>query len=165
MAVTDEKFAARAAELYASPEALRAFNEDIVSQFRANAGQVVSGPLTGAPLLLLTLADGEEPIPLAYISDGDRLVIVASKGGVAEHPSWYGSLKAHPIGAVEVGTETLRVRATEVSGAERDRLYAAVAARMPIFNVYAERTSRVIPVLVLERLTDSASGEAVSRSG
>jgi deazaflavin-dependent oxidoreductase (nitroreductase family) len=142
--------AEQAAQVYASPSSLQAFNDDIVAQFRANGGRIVSGPLAGAPLLLMTV-DGAV-VPLAYVRDGDGWVIVASNGGAADNPTWYDALRADPEVAVEVGTETFRARATEATGSERDRLYAAVAAALPVFAHYAARTARVIPVLVLRRI-------------
>lgn len=139
----------QAEKVYASPTSLRAFNDDIIAQFRANGGRVVSGPLTGAPLLLMSVQG--DVVPLAYIRDGDGWVIVASKGGASDNPTWYDALLADPEVTVEVGTETFRARATEVTGAERERLYDAVAAALPVFRSYAAKTSRVIPVLVLHR--------------
>jgi deazaflavin-dependent oxidoreductase (nitroreductase family) len=152
--VTDEKFMETAKRIYATADSLRDFNADIVEQFRANAGRIVSGPLAGAPLLLMTVTGpaGPELVPLAYIADGERLVVAASKGGSAEHPSWYHSLRADPMVRLEVGSESYPARATEVTGAERDRLYQAQVDAMPIFREYAARTTRVIPMFVLERI-------------
>ena len=90
--------------------------------------------------------------PVVYTRDGDRYIIVASKGGSPTHPAWYGNLVANPIVTVEVGGETFKARAIVVEGADRDRLYAAHAAAYPQFNDYQERTSRVIPVVLLERV-------------
>lgn len=152
--MTDERFIETARQIYATPESLRDFNADIVAQFRANGGAIVSGPLAGAPLLLLTVAgpDGPELVPLAWVDDGERLVVAASKGGSDEHPFWYFRLRDDAFATVEVGTESYRVRATEATGVERDRLYEVVAAALPMFRHYAARTTRIIPVFVLERL-------------
>jgi deazaflavin-dependent oxidoreductase (nitroreductase family) len=92
-----------------------------------------------------------------YSRDGDHYVIMASKGGAPTHPAWYHNLVAHPIVTVEVGAEKFEARASVAQGAERDRLFAQHAAINPGFNDYQKRTSRVIPVVVLERL---GQGEA-----
>ncbi len=132
------------------------FTSALVADFRANGGKVTSGPFLGRDLLLLTTtgARSGDPrlAPLVYTRDGDRIVIVASKGGAPEHPAWYLNLLADPVVTVEIGTETVRARASVVEGSERDRLYAAHAAGYPAFGDYQERTTRVIPVVVLERL-------------
>jgi deazaflavin-dependent oxidoreductase (nitroreductase family) len=147
--VSDDDLAARIVEIYRTPGSLDALNHDIVAQFRANGGRIVSGPLAGAPLLLLRLH--QKIYPLAYVRQDDRFVIAASKGGEPENPSWYGDLVTAGTATIEVGTESFPVSVSEVTGTERDRLYAALAAELPVFARYAARTSRVIPVLVLER--------------
>ncbi len=152
--MTDAKFIDTATRIYATAESLRDFNADIVAQFRANGGAIVTGPMAGAPLLLLTVAGPAGPplVPRASFAAGDGLVISASKGGAAEHPSWYHSLKAHPLVQVEVGEEIYRASATEVTGDQRDQLYAALATALPVFREYTARTTRVIPVFALERV-------------
>ncbi|HET7092772.1 MAG TPA: nitroreductase/quinone reductase family protein, partial [Thermomicrobiales bacterium] len=100
----------------------RAFNQDLIDQFRANGGEIVRGMFKGAPLLLLTTtgAKSGQPrtTPLAYTRDGDRLVVIASKGGAPTNPDWYHNLVANPTATVEVGTETFPVRAQIPTGAE-----------------------------------------------
>ena len=126
----------------------------LIDDFRAHGGQVTQG---GAVLLLTTTGakTGEPRIaPLMYTRDGDRYVIVASNGGASAHPAWYVNLVAEPVVAVEVGPETFAARATVTEGSERDRLFAAHAAEFPFFVGFEERTSRVIPVVVLERARD-----------
>ena len=91
-------------------------------------------------------------MPLIYAEDGDRIVVAASKGGAPTHPSWYLNLLANPVVAVELGGEKFRARATVIQGPERDRLYAAHGANFPGFLEYQQKTTRVIPVIVLERL-------------
>ena len=98
-------------------------------------------------------------MPVAYHRDGDRYVIVASKGGAHTHPDWYHNLVKHPRASVEVGDEHFEVKATPIAkGPERDRLYDAHAALMPGFGDYPKKTKRVIPVVVLERVPPSAKG-------
>lgn len=131
-----------------------AFNEPVIAEFRARGGQV-GGPFEGAPMLLLTTKGARtgQPrlTPLVYTRDGDHYVIVASKAGMPSHPHWYHNLLAHPEAEIEVGTERLPVRARATEGAERRRLFDAMAERMPNFRDYEAKTSREIPVIVLER--------------
>jgi deazaflavin-dependent oxidoreductase (nitroreductase family) len=130
------------------------FNGEIIEQFRANNGTMVSGMFKGAPLLLLTskgARSGQTRInPLAYTRDGDRYVIIASKGGAPSHPDWYHNVVANPEVTVEVGPQRIPARATVAEGPERDRLYAAQAALMPGFAEYQRKTTRRIPVVILE---------------
>ena len=130
------------------------FNQQIIAEFRANGG-VVGGRFAGAPMLLLATTGAKSgqrrTTPLVYLPDGDRFVIIASKGGAPRHPDWYHNLMAHPDTTVEVGTETVPVAAVEVTGEERDRLYARQAALRPAFAEYETRTARTIPVIALHR--------------
>src|SRR5215472_14793410 len=109
------------------------YNRPTTEEFRANAGKV-GGPFEGMPLLLLTTTgakSGKQRInPLAYTTDGERLVIVASKNGAPTHPDWYHNIFAHPDVTVEVGTHTFAARATVVDGAERDEHFANKAAML-----------------------------------
>ncbi len=128
------------------------FNQNIIDEFRANAGEV-GGMFEGAPMLLLHnvgARSGQERIsPLVYLADGDRYVIFATKGGAPTNPAWYHNVKARPEVNIEVGTKTIHARAEEVTGAERDRLYGIQAAKRPNFAEYERKTDRVIPVIVL----------------
>lgn len=130
------------------------FNDRIIEEFRANKG-VVGGPFAGAPMLLLATTGAKSGAartnPLVYLPDGDRFIIFASKGGAPNHPAWYHNLVAHPETTIEVGTETIPVTATVVTGEERDRLYAAQAALRPAFADYEAKTTRRIPVVALHR--------------
>lgn len=133
------------------------FNRQITEEFRANGGET-SGPFKGRRLLILTTTgakSGESrTTPLVYSRDGDRIVIIASKGGAPTHPAWYLNLVAHAEVTVELGTEKFNARASVVpDGAERDRLYAQHASDMPAFNEYQQKTKRRIPVVVLERIS------------
>jgi deazaflavin-dependent oxidoreductase (nitroreductase family) len=128
------------------------FNARIIDQFRANGGRV-GEPFENTTLLLLHhtgAKSGAERInPLAYLRDGERYVIFASKAGAPTNPDWYHNLKAHPDVTIEVGTDTLKAVATEATGDERDRLFAAQAERSPAFADYQRKTDRRIPVIVL----------------
>lgn len=130
------------------------WNRSIIEEFRANEGRV-GGPFEGATLLLLhtTGAKSGQPRinPLAYTTDGDRLVVIASKAGAPEHPDWYHNVRAHADVTVEVGIETYAARATVAAEPERTRLFDQMAAAMPGFADYQTRTTRVLPVVVIER--------------
>ena len=142
--------------------AFAAMTDALITDFRAHGGEVTSGPFVGRPVLLLTTtgAQSGQPrlAPVVYSRDGDHFVIMASKGGAPTHPAWYQNLRAHPTVTVEVGGETFEARARVTEGAERDRLFAQHAAHNPNFTDYQRRTTRVIPVVVLER-----AGTAVTR--
>ena len=130
-------------------------NRAIIEEFRANGGKV-GGPFAGRTLLLLHTVgakSGQERInPVACVTDGDRLVIIASKGGAPTNPDWYHNLVAHPLATVEVGTERFQVRAEVAAEPERTRLYARMVSVMPGFAEYQQKTERVIPVVVLTRV-------------
>lgn len=130
------------------------FNKQIIEEFRANGGET-SGVFKGRPLLLLTTTgakSGESrTTPLVYTKDGDKVVVIASMGGAPKHPAWYLNLAANPGVTVELGTEKFEASASPVEGAERDRLYAKQAEMMPAFTEYEQKTTRRIPVVVLER--------------
>ena len=133
------------------------WNPNIIEEFRANEGRV-GGMFEGAPLLLLHSTgrrSGEERVnPLMYLADGDRWIVFGSKGGHTAHPHWIHNLEANPDATIEVGTETIPVKATVLrEGPERDELFARQVAAYPQFGEYEKKTEghRTIPVIVLER--------------
>jgi deazaflavin-dependent oxidoreductase (nitroreductase family) len=130
------------------------WNKQIIEEFRGNEGKV-GGPFAGAPLLLLTTTGAKSGMarttPVMYLPDGERLIIFASKAGASTNPDWYHNLVAHPEATVEVGSETFKVTAVEVTGEERDQLYARQAALYPGFAAYEAKTTRRIPVIALQR--------------
>ncbi len=136
------------------PDAANDFNQQIMAEFHANEGKV-GGRFQGAEILILTSTGARSGQtrwnPLVFTRDGDRFVIVASKGGAPTNPDWYYNLVANPSAVIEVGTEVIPVEASLASGAERERLYAQHAATMPQFLEYAKNTKRSIPVVVLTR--------------
>ncbi|MDG7003661.1 MAG: nitroreductase family deazaflavin-dependent oxidoreductase, partial [Nitrososphaerota archaeon] len=85
--------------------------------------------------------------PVMYLKDGSRYLVFASKGGADTNPDWYHNLIANPDTEIEVGDETISVSASEVTGKERDRLYAKQASLFPQFAEYARKTKRKIPVV------------------
>jgi deazaflavin-dependent oxidoreductase (nitroreductase family) len=131
------------------------FNQELITEFRANGGSV-TGYFAGAPLLLLTTVgakSGERrTTPLVHTMDGDRFVVLASKGGAPTNPAWFHNLVANPVATIEKGDEKFDVRAVVAEGDERDRLFDAQASLMPNFAEYQRKTSRRIPVVVLERI-------------
>lgn len=131
-----------------------AFNAGVIEEFRATGGRV-GGPFEGAPMVLIThrgAKSGKEyTTPLVHTRDGDAVVIIASKGGAPEDPQWYRNLRVNPDVTVEVGTERYAARARVAEGDERERLFRAQADAMPNFDEYAAKTTRLIPVVVLER--------------
>lgn len=131
------------------------WNTKIIDEFRANEGRV-GGPFEGAPMLLLHhtgAKSGTERVnPLVYLPDDGRYVIFASKGGAPTNPDWYYNLLANPEASIEVGTDQLAVKAREAHGDERDRLWTAIKAERPGFAEYEAKTTRRIPVVVLERV-------------
>ncbi len=128
------------------------YNQQVIEMFRANGG-VVSGP-NRLILLTTTGAKSGQPrtTPIAYSTDGDRLVIAASKGGAPTNPDWYYNLLANPIVTVELGAERFQARASVAEDGERERLYTRHAELMPGFAEYLQKTERKIPVVLLERL-------------
>ena len=128
-------------------------NKMIIDEFRANGGKV-GGPFEGKSLLLLHTKgakSGQERInPMACIRDGDRLAVIASKGGAPTHPDWYYNVVANPQVTVEVGTEKFQAVAKVAEEPERTRLYEKMVGMMPGFDDYRRKTTRVIPVIVLE---------------
>lgn len=129
------------------------FNATIIEEFRANGGKV-GGRFEGAPLLLLTSTGAKSgearTTPVMYLSDGERMVIFASKAGSPSNPAWYHNLLANPSATVEVGAETLAVQVSIAAGEERERLYNQQAELYPQFVDYAQKTTRQIPVVVLQ---------------
>jgi deazaflavin-dependent oxidoreductase (nitroreductase family) len=135
-------------------EAMKAFNQNIVDEFRSNGGKV-GGPFEGATLLLLTTtgAKSGQPrlAPLAYLTIDDKIVIIGSKAGADTNPDWVHNLRANPRAHVEIGTEEYDVIAHELAPAERDDIFAKVVAAAPAFGEYQTKTSRVIPLFELQK--------------
>jgi deazaflavin-dependent oxidoreductase (nitroreductase family) len=133
------------------------YTRNLIADMRAHGGRPseASGWAAGKPFIILTTKgakSGEERTAItSYHKDGDRWVIAASKSGAPDNPAWYYNLKANPETTIEVDNEQVRVRATEATGAERDRLWNDHVAVLPEFGEYPKKTDRVIPVLVLER--------------
>lgn len=137
------------------------WNEAMIQEFHAKGGKGVGQ--FGDHLVLLTTTGArsgdERTTPLMFHRDGDRLIVVASKGGAPDHPAWYHNLKANPRARVEIGTDTgiatLNVTAHETEGQEHKRIWSDRVAMAPGFGEYQKQTSRRIPVMVLEPIGKS----------
>jgi deazaflavin-dependent oxidoreductase (nitroreductase family) len=132
------------------------FNGKIIAEFRASGGKV-GGQFASADILLLHHTGAhtgtERVSPLAYQRVGESLAVFASKAGASANPDWYHNLLAHPDTTIEVGTETLRVRARVAEPAERDVIWERQIQRAPHFAEYERKaTPRKIPVIVLDRV-------------
>jgi deazaflavin-dependent oxidoreductase (nitroreductase family) len=128
------------------------WNKKVIEEFRANEGRV-GGNFEGKTLLLLhtmgAKSQQERINPVACIKDGDRLAVIASKGGAPTHPDWYYNIVANPQVTVEVGAENFQALASVAEEPERTRLYNQMVEVMPGFDDYRRNTTRVIPVIVL----------------
>jgi deazaflavin-dependent oxidoreductase (nitroreductase family) len=137
---------------------INAFNQYIADEFRANEGKV-GGAFENSDLLLLTTTgakSGQQRVsPLAYFRVDGKLIIIASFAGAPNNPSWVHNLRADPHAHVELGQKTgiesFDVTARELPTAERDDLFAQVAAASPGFAEYQAKTSRVIPLFELQQ--------------
>jgi deazaflavin-dependent oxidoreductase (nitroreductase family) len=145
---------------------MRAFNENLIAEFRANGG-VLSGRLANSHILLLTTTGArtgqQRTVPLGYGMDGDRFVVVAANAGAPAHPDWYYNLLTHPEVTVEWGSERFAARARTAEGAECDDLLARQADIVPWLPAQQEKTTRPIPIVILERVkgTSAASEQPV----
>ncbi len=130
------------------------FNQQVITEFRANGGKV-GGMFEGAPILILHTVGartGRDLVsPLVYHAMGRKYLVYGSAGGADRHPAWYHNLVANPDVTVEVGTETVPMRARVTTGEERDRLFAEQVGRAPGFGDYQRKTARIIPVIALDR--------------
>jgi deazaflavin-dependent oxidoreductase (nitroreductase family) len=130
-------------------------NKKAIAEFRANAGKC-GPPFEGYSIILVHMTGAktgrELCSPLAYSTDGDDLVVIASMAGFKNNPNWYHNLKANPEVVVELGTDKFEAIAVLTEGEERDRLYTAQAELMPIFDTYANKAApRIIPVFRIVR--------------
>jgi len=135
----------------AMPTDMKAFNEKVIADFRANHGKF-TGPMAGRSILILTTTGArtgkERTAVLGYGRDGDRLVVIASNNGAAVAPAWYNNLLVHPTATVELGPEPFKVRARTASPEERDEL----AKALPYLEQQQGLTKRELPIVVFERV-------------
>jgi deazaflavin-dependent oxidoreductase (nitroreductase family) len=131
------------------------FGQEHVRVYRETGGERGYHWRKGTTILLLTTTgrkSGEErTTPLIHREDDGRWVIVASKGGAPDHPSWFKNLQADPEATIEVKDERIPVRASVAEGEERERLWSAMAEVWPDYEEYQKKTDREIPGVVLSR--------------
>jgi deazaflavin-dependent oxidoreductase (nitroreductase family) len=132
-----------------SDEEFLAYNQGVISEFRANSGVVSQPPF---PILLLTTTGARTgrstTVPLGFaVDDQGRVFVIASKAGAPKHPAWFHNLRANPSVTVELGERTFPARAVVTSGDERDRLYATISDGAA---EYEKNTDRVFPIVILE---------------
>jgi deazaflavin-dependent oxidoreductase (nitroreductase family) len=139
-------------------EAENLYGEEHVAKYRETGGEVGHIWKKGSKTLLLTTTGRKsgEPrtTPLIYEQDGDKYVIVASKGGAPEHPGWYANLEKDPQVELQVKGDVFPARARTAQGEERERLWKLAAQQWPDYDAYQQKTDREIPVVVLERSSD-----------
>jgi len=132
-----------------SDEEFLAYNQGVISEFRANQGVVSQPPF---PILLLTTTGARTgrsaTVPLGFaVDDNGRVFVMASKAGAPKHPAWFHNLKANPAVTVELGGRSFQAQAVVTEGEERDRLYGMISDGA---SEYEKNTDRVFPVIVLE---------------
>jgi deazaflavin-dependent oxidoreductase (nitroreductase family) len=132
-----------------SDEEFLAYNQGVISEFRANHGVVSQPPF---PILLLTTTGARTgrpvTVPLGFaVDDNGRVFVMASKAGAPRHPAWFHNLRANPSVTVELGDTSFQARAVVTEGEERDRLYGMISDGA---SEYEKNTDRAFPVIVLE---------------
>jgi proline iminopeptidase len=136
-------------------EAEKLYGEEHVRRYRETGGEVGHIWKEGSTVLLLTTKGrktGEDrTTPLIYAQDGDRYVIVASKGGAPKDPGWYRNLQQTPEVGLQVQDEVFKARAHTADASEREPLWEKANEVWPHYAEYAKKTDREIPVVVLER--------------
>ncbi|MEP7289918.1 MAG: nitroreductase/quinone reductase family protein [Chloroflexota bacterium] len=130
------------------------YNQKVIEEFRASrdTGAV---PLDNRSLVLLTTTGAKtgkhHTTPVRVFFDGDKIFVIASKGGAPTNPDWYTNLVAHPEVTVEIGKETFQAQAVVTTGAERERLWTQATHTEPAFAEYQAKATRQIPLIMLER--------------
>lgn len=131
--------------------------------YRISAGRI-GGRAMGMPVLLLHTRGRKTGQPrtnaLMYLPDGDSCIVIASYAGEPRHPAWWLNLRASPRTTIQVGSRTIEVAAREAAGEERERLWNRVVEAESGYETYRQRTSRKIPVVVLEPVTSGSGGAA-----
>ena len=144
------------------------FNENIIEQFRAMGGRL-PGPAEGSALLLLHTRGARSGAarvnPVTYLPLAEGWAIFAAHAGADKNPDWFHNLVAHPETIIEVGTETVPVRARIATGEERAQIWGRQKAFYPRYARYEEMTSREIPVIILERMTARRPGSRAIELG
>ena len=132
------------------PPDMKAFNQKVIEEFRANEGQL-SGPMAGRQVLLLTTTGAKSrvlrTVVVGYRADGDRWLAIASNNGNDAEPAWYRNLRGDPSATIEVGPDRIQVRARTAAVSER----AALAAKIEYLERQEALTKRQIPIVIFER--------------
>jgi deazaflavin-dependent oxidoreductase (nitroreductase family) len=135
---------------------INAINSQVIAEFRANEGRILTGRFAGSRLLLLTTKGAKSGAtrvnPMMYVEDAGRWIVFASKRGAPTNPDWYHNLVAHPEVTVELGGHTFAARARVTVGEERRRVWDFCVALHPFLAELQASTRRRIPVISLERL-------------
>ncbi len=133
---------------------VRVMSRVTIALYRGTRGKI-AGRVGKAPILLLTTTGrrtgAKRTTPLLYLRDGDRIAVVASYGGRPSHPAWYLNLTANPPVEVQVGRERFAAIARTATPDERAQLWPRLVEMYPAYASYEQRTSREIPVVLLER--------------
>ena len=128
-----------------------AYNRQVIEEFRAHGGEVQGWP----PLILLTTKGARSNqtriYPLMAVPDGDHYIAVASSGGAPKNPQWYHNLLAYPDVTVEVEKETFQATARLLTGKQREEAFAKAVAVFAPYGEYQKKTTRKIPVFLIER--------------
>jgi deazaflavin-dependent oxidoreductase (nitroreductase family) len=136
------------------PDDMRAFNRQVIEEFRANDG-MLGPPFAGDSTLLLTTKGARtgrsHTVPIMFKEDGNRLLVIASASGAPRHPDWYRNLVAHPAVIVERGADRCDMVARTAEGEERDRLWRELLETHPFFADHQAQVTRLIPLVLLER--------------
>jgi deazaflavin-dependent oxidoreductase (nitroreductase family) len=133
---------------------IRETNKKVIEQFRA--GGEIDGMRRDRLVLLTTVgakSGQRRTTPMMFHRDGDRLLVIASNVGAPRHPDWYLNLVANPAVTVEVGDETYEAAAAPAAGAERERLWSMLKQAYPFFADHEAGTERIIPVVILSRIS------------
>jgi deazaflavin-dependent oxidoreductase (nitroreductase family) len=136
------------------PDDMRAFNRQVIEEFRANDG-MLGPPFAGDSTLLLTTRGARtgrsHTVPITFKEDRDRLLVIASASGAPRHPDWYRNLAAHPAVVVERGADRVDMVARTADGEERVRLWRELLETHPFFADHQDQVTRQIPLVLLER--------------
>ena len=142
--------------------------------YRATGGRWVFGRNFGVQNVIVSMTGRRtgkaRDVPLYAFADGDRWVVIGSNAGDDREPTWVGNLRANPLARLRVGRSVSDVRAYEADGDERQRLWTLAANGYPGYDLYRQRTSRLIPVVVLEpagagEVADTGASPAVADGG
>ena len=130
------------------------FGDEHVRAYRETGGEQ-GYHWRGTEILLLNTtghqSGKDRTMALIHRADGDRFVVVASKGGAPEHPAWFKNLEADPDVTIQVRDEVIPVHASVAQGDERARLWSLMTEVWPDYDKYQTKTEREIPVVVLQR--------------